>query len=84
MMLYEDPRIARFNSKLKKIRMIRGFTQESLSELSNVNIKSIAAYEQNPEKILTASSITLYKLANALNCEMEDLIDNQLIDKEEK
>ena len=60
MMLYEDPRIARFNSKLKKIRMIRGFTQESLSELSNVNIKSIAAYEQNPEKILTASSITLY------------------------
>ena len=84
MILYEDPKVAKMNSKLKKMRTIRGFTQESLAELSNVNIKSIAAYEQNPEKLLTASSITLYKLANALNCGMEDLINDQLLKDEDK
>ena len=82
MLLVEDPKIAKFKSRLKKMRIIRGFTQESLAEISNVNIKSIAAYEQNPEKLLSASAGTILKLADAMNCDMEDLINKDIIPKE--
>lgn len=82
MLLVEDPKIAKFKSRLKKMRIMRGFTQESLAEISNVNIKSIAAYEQNPEKLLSASAGTILKLADAMNCDMEDLINKDLIPKE--
>lgn len=81
MLLVEDPKIKNFKSKLKKARVIRGFTQESLAELSQVNIKSIAAYEQNPEKMLSASASTSYKLAEALNCDIEDILNRELIGK---
>lgn len=82
MLLVEDPKIAKFKSRLKKMRIMRGFTQESLAEISNVNIKSIAAYEQNPEKLLSASAGTILKLADAMNCDMEDLINKDMIPKE--
>lgn len=82
MLLVEDPKIAKFKSRLKKMRIMRGFTQESLAEISNVNIKSIAAYEQNPEKLLSASAGTILKLADAMNCDMEDLINKDIIPKE--
>lgn len=79
MKLIEDPRISRYKSKLKQQRVMRGFTQESLADLSGVNIKSIAAYEQNIEKLSAASTATTYKLANALGCEVEDLINKETI-----
>lgn len=82
MLLVEDPKIAKFKSRLKKMRIMRGFTQESLAEISNVNIKSIAAYAQNPEKLLSASAGTILKLADAMNCDMEDLINKDIIPKE--
>ena len=65
------------NSKLKKYRSIRGFTQKELSELSGVNLKSITLYEQHPEKLLSASVGTLYKLSDALNCNIEDLLNKE-------
>lgn len=84
MKLVEDPRIANFKSKLKKARVFKGYTQEALSELSGVNIKSIASYEQNPEKLSSASAGTIYKLADSLGCEMEDLINKETIREGEK
>lgn len=75
MKLVEEPRFDKYKSKLKKQRIYRGFTQESLADLSGVNIKSIAAYEQNPDKLAAASTSTVYKLANSLGCNIEDLLD---------
>lgn len=83
MILMEDPKTIKFKSKLKKQRISRGFTQESLAELSGVNIKSIASYEQNPEKLISASVGTIYRLSDALGCEMEDLINKEDISEEE-
>ncbi|MBR6289184.1 MAG: helix-turn-helix transcriptional regulator [Acholeplasmatales bacterium] len=74
-LLYEDPKLAKFISKLKKARISKGFTQEALSELSEVNIKSIASYEQNPAKLNAASVSTVSKLADALGCDIEDVIN---------
>lgn len=79
-MLYEDPKLAKIESKLKKARICRGFTQESLAELSGVNIKSIAAYEQTPAKLANASVSTIMKLCDSLGVEIEDIINKDTID----
>jgi transcriptional regulator with XRE-family HTH domain len=79
MILYEDERIKKYNSKLKKVRVMKGLTQEALAELSEVNIKSIAAYEQSPEKFTSASVSTVYKIADALGCDIEDVLNKEAI-----
>jgi len=75
MILYEDPKLSKIKSNLKKMRLRNQYTQESLAEISGVNIKSLASYEQDPSKLLTASVITVYKLAEALNCDMTDILN---------
>ena len=79
MILYEDPKIAQYTSKLKKIRVMKGLTQEQLADLSDVNIKSIAAYEQQPEKLSNASVSTTLKLANSLGVDILDIINQETI-----
>lgn len=78
-MLYEDPKLAKINSKLKKARIAAGITQIELSELSGVNIKSITSYEQNPEKLSRASLDTVWVLADSLGCEIEDIINMETV-----
>lgn len=79
MILYEDPKIAKIKSKLKKERICKGLTQENLAALSGVNIKSIAAYEQNPEKLAAASIKTVYRLADALGVEIADIMNKETL-----
>lgn len=78
--LYEDPKLAKISSKLKKARICKGYTQESLSELSGVNIKSIAAYEQNPSKLSAASIATVMKLADCLGVDVEDIVNKDTLE----
>lgn len=61
-------------SKLKDIRLQRGYSQSKLSEVSEVNLRMIQHYEQGVKDINLAQAITIYKLAQALNCNMEDLL----------
>ncbi len=77
MMLWEDPKLAKITSNLKKVRMLRKLTQDELSGLSGVNIKSLAAYEQQPEKLSNASVTTVFKLAQALNCDIMDIVNKE-------
>lgn len=81
MKLIED-RCDKYKSKLKRMRVYRGFTQESLADLSGVNIKSIAVYEQDAKKLANASTSTVYKLADSLGCTIEDLINKEYIHRE--
>jgi transcriptional regulator with XRE-family HTH domain len=89
-MLYEDPKLQKMNSELKKARFVSGHTQESLSESSGVNIKSIASYEQDPEKLTVASYKTVKSLADSLGVDTDDIINMETIygdkddDKKEK
>lgn len=62
-------------SNLKTIRENRDFSQAKLSEASGVNIRMIQYYEQGFKDINKAQAITVYKLAGALDCGMEDLIE---------
>jgi len=62
-------------SKLKKLRLANSMTQSELHLASGVNIKSIAYYEQFPERINKASVETLLKLCDCLGCEITDIIE---------
>lgn len=63
-------------SRLKGLRVASGYTQEQLARVTGVNVRNIQMYEQRNNNINHASGITLYRLAQALNCKMEDLLEN--------
>ena len=75
----ENEEINSYKSKLKRIRVANGMTQSELSELSGINIKSIASYEQSPEKINHASVESVYILSDCLNCTIEDLVEKDFL-----
>lgn len=79
MIKIQNKEINSYKSKLKRIRVSVGMTQNELADISGINIKSIASYEQNPEKINNASVKSLYILANCLGCEIEDILETELI-----
>lgn len=62
-------------SNLKRIREEHNLTQAKLSEISGVNLPMIQKYEARIKDINKAQAITLHKLAQALACKIEDLLD---------
>lgn len=62
-------------TNLKRIRTAYGCTQADLAQRSNVSLRSIQMYEQRNKDINKASVDTVYRLAKALGCTMEDLIE---------
>lgn len=61
-------------NNLKKIRELNNISQKKLGELSGVSFRMIQKYEQDDRDINKAQAITVFKLAKALRCNMEDLI----------
>lgn len=80
-MIIENEEIKNYKSNLKRIRVLKGFTQQDVADLSGINIKSISAYEQDPEKINKASLETAAKLSDCLGCEIEELLESNYIKK---
>ena len=64
-------------TNLKRIRKEKGFTQNQLSELSGINLRMIQHYEQGAKDINSASALTVYKMAKALDCTVEDLLEKE-------
>lgn len=62
-------------SKLKRIRENQKISQSKLSEVSGVNLPMIQKYEQGVKDINKAQAITLHKIAQALKCNIEDLLE---------
>ena len=67
--------MARSMTHLKWIRTERGLTQAQLAEASGVNVRMIQHYEQGTKDINVAGALTVYKIAQALNCRVEDLLE---------
>lgn len=59
---------------LKTIRKKQKLTQEQLSILSGVNIRSIRSYEQGENELSNAHGETLQMLSTALDCSIEELL----------
>ena len=62
-------------SNLKRIRESKNTSQSKLSDVSGVNLRTLQYYEQGYKDINKAQAITLYKLAQALECTIEDLLE---------
>ena len=62
-------------SKLKAIRENKGLSQAKLSEISGVNVRILQYYEQGYKDINKAQAITLYQVAKALDCKIENLLE---------
>lgn len=64
-------------SKLQEQRAAAGLTRQKLSELSGVNVRLIERYEQGERDINGAKLKTLLKLCMALECNLENIIDDE-------
>ena len=62
-------------SKLKQIREVKNLSQSKLAEISGVDIRNIQYYEQGYRDINKAQAVTLHKLAQALECKIEDILN---------
>ena len=59
---------------LKQLRNKAGLSQSQLAMIADVSIRMIQKYEIGDKDIQKAQAITVYKLARALDCSMEDVI----------
>ena len=62
-------------TNLKRIRNSKKLSQSQLSKLSDVNLRMIQKYEMQVKDINKAQCLTVYKLAKALDCNIEDLLE---------
>lgn len=60
---------------IKSIREMRGMSQSQLAELTGISVRVIQNYEQGTRPLSGARAITVYQIAKALRCSIEDLLD---------
>ena len=70
-------------SRLKTLRENRGWSQSNLAEAAGVKLRSIQLYEQGVNDIDKAQARTVYRLATALACSVEDLLEDPTVDGDE-
>lgn len=63
------------NSKLAQLRRIAGYSQQILAQIAGVNLRMIQQYENGARDINRASVQTVWLLAKALRCDVNELID---------
>lgn len=64
-----------YKSNLQYMRKTKGITQKELAERSHVSIRQIQHYEQKTHDINGASVITVLNIAEALGCDVYDIIE---------
>ena len=62
--------------KLKEKRQVAGLSQSQLAEKTGINIRTIQHYEQGSKIFDHARIDTILKCCVALNCKLEDILDN--------
>lgn len=72
-------------SKLQQQRKRCGYSQKELAKKSGVNLRTLQQYELKSKDISKASVQTVLALANALGCQVEDLMEFSIkVDNEAK
>lgn len=64
-----------YKTNLQYRRNLERLTQSELARRSGVNVRMIQHYEQGAKDIDKAEALTVYKLAQALDCTVEDLLE---------
>ena len=69
-------------TNLKQVRLQKGLSQSQLAEKSGVGVRMLQEYEQGRKAIDGAKLNTLLNLANALDCKLHEILqDNELVEK---
>lgn len=63
--------------RLKFTRECAGLSQSQLAEKSGVNLRLIQHYEQGFKDINKAACVTVLQLAEALDCDVYDIINDR-------
>lgn len=64
-------------TNLKEKRQAAGMSQRQLATASGVGVRIIQSYEQSIRSINRAEAYTVYLLAKALGCSMEELLEQE-------
>lgn len=64
-------------TKLRRLRVEKGFSQSELSAYSGVTIQTLRRYEQSAAPINNAKLKTLVALCTTLSCKIEDIIESE-------
>lgn len=67
-----------YKSRLKYFREDKGLTQQELADNSGVSLRSIQMFEQGNRDINKAQFITVLQLAEALECDVYDIINDRV------
>ena len=63
------------NDRLKQRRNVAGLSQSGLASAAGVSLRALQYYEQGRDDINKSQVGTIYKLATALGCKIEDVIE---------
>lgn len=63
--------------KLKEKRQSKGLSQSQLAERTGINIRTLQHYEQGTKNFDHARIDTIVRICVALNCRLEDIIENE-------
>ena len=66
-----------YKSRLKYFREDKGMSQSELAKASGVSLRTIQAFEMGYRDINKAQVITVLQLAEALECDVYDIINNR-------
>ncbi|HCS67422.1 MAG TPA: hypothetical protein DIW34_04265 [Oribacterium sp.] len=64
----------RYPMNLKTLRELKGISRKELADRSGISFRSIQDYEQEHKELRSAKAETILRLAEILDCSMEDLI----------
>lgn len=70
-----DMQVCRSDARLKQFRRLAGYSQSQLARYANVPVRTIQQYEQRQKDINKAQTQAVIRLATALACEVEDLME---------
>jgi transcriptional regulator with XRE-family HTH domain len=70
-------------SNLQRIRKEAGLTQSELAGRAKISLRTLQYYEQGSLDINKASAVTVWRLAMVLGCQMESLLNLDMIVDEE-
>lgn len=71
-------------SKLREVRKARGMTVKQLSSKTGISFRSLGKYENGQLNIDGAKLKTLVKLSLALDCKIEDIVEDDVLVKDLK
>lgn len=83
----EDKAVSVFNEIIKKeqqmsriqaARLNYGYSQSQLAKVSEVNLRTLQEYENKRRDINRASGTVLLRLARALSCNIEDIMEYEI------